>query len=472
MSEQALKETIKTLQGSQSELQKSIHNIHGKKNADSMWLNHHNKTTWYARFPKKLDGDGTTKIKYQLDNGKFDMLESITLKQTWPAILVRPEYEGKIEICWPHNLGTNVLENAVIKYGTDELPHIDSKYCDAYFQYFIEPQERAHHNWGIGNKPSLENWSSFLPEDDTTIELPWFFSRDSTVGLPLYYCDKLPATMIIDFKRDILNLLRMRRINLDGTYEIIDPDKQYLFLPKDGSSILPNPELLGMYIKLEPEEVEAYKCWTREGKYGDFYFEDIVSCKCKNPQKFDSNIEVDLECDADVNNMFWCAENVTSTNSRNISNYTTNADNLYEGFCPIENTTLTVGGNVIFKELDSNFFTQSLLKVFPGRPTEQGILAWSFTQKPRSLDAMVGVNMKTVKWKLTSRIKDRDPHLKTYDPRTGKSITKPSEGKDSDFSLYVYLLVTRKITFSPASDKDDSWKIEFNNPECRELDNE
>jgi hypothetical protein len=471
MSEQALKETIKILQNSQSEIQKSIHNVNTKNPAESAWLNQHNRTTWHARFPKKIDGDGSdTTVRYKLDNGKFDLLDSTILSQKWPAIAVRPQYEGKIEICWPHNLGTNVLESAVIKYGDDELPHIDAKYCDVYFQKFLDPAERSHHNWGIGNKPSLENWSTFLCEDETTIKLPWFFSRDSSVALPLYYCSNLSATMTVNYKRDILNLLRMRRINDDGTYEIIPADKQYLFLSKDNSTALPKPEITGLYIKLETDEVEAYKCWTREGKYGDFYFEDVVSLHSANPQKFDSNIKVELECDADVNAIFWFAENVTSTALGNLSNYTTNADNLYEGFNPIEHSTLTAGGNPIFKELNTNVLAQSLIDVFPGRPTDQGILGWSFTQKPRSLDAMIGVNMKDVKYQISSKIKDRDPYLQFFDPRTGKLQTKVSDGKDNDFILHVYLLVTRKVTFSSASDKEDSWKIEFNNPQYRELD--
>jgi hypothetical protein len=473
MSEQTLKETIKTLQNSQSEVQKSIHDTHSKTTADSPYLHQFNRTTWHARFPKKIDGDGESKkIKYALDNGKFDLLESLTLNQKYPAIGVKAEYEGKIEICWPHNLGTNILEKAVIKYGTDELPHLDSRYCDIYFQLFLHPEERAHHNWGIGNKLSLENWCTFLPEDDTTIKLPWYFSRDSSVALPLFYCDKLPATMSIEYKRDFLKILRMRRIFEDGTYEIIPADKKYLYLPSDGDTILPTPEILGMYIKLEAEEVEYYKCSTREGKYGDFYIEDIVNCQSDNPQKFGDNIKVDIECDADCNSVFWFAENKTATDNGNLSNYTTNAENLYEGFHPIEYTTLMAGSNPIFKELSTSYLAQTLVDVFPGRPTEQGILGWSFTQIPRSLNAMIGVNMKSVGYTITSKIKDRDPYLQYYDSQTGKLKTRPSPGKNNEYILHVYCLVTRKISFSPASDKEDSWKIDFNNTQFRELDNE
>lgn len=469
MSEQALKETIKTLQNSQSEIQKSIHSTKGVRPAESLYLYEFNRTTWHAPFPKKIDGEGSdTKVKYQLDNGKFDLLESITLNQKWPAIGVKQEYEGKIEICWPHNLGTNVLTNAVIKYGTDELPHLDSKYCDVYFQMFLSPEERAHHNWGIGNKPTLENWSSFLPEDETTVELPWYFSRDPSVALPLFYCDKLSATMIIDYKRDVLNLLRMRRIYEDGTYEIIPADKQYILLPSDNDSTLPKPEILGYYIKLEPEEVEAYKCWTREEKYGDFYIEDIIFSHSQNPQKFGENIKVEVECDADCNGIFWFAENKTATDFGNLSNYTTDSQNLYDGYLPIEHSTLMAGGNHIFKDLNSSYLSQTLIRPFPGRPTEQGILGWSFTRKPRSLNAMVGVNMKDVKYQISTKIKDRDPSLQYYDQKTKKLRTKVSPGKDNEYILHVYCLVTRKITFSPASDKEDAWKIEFNNPKFRE----
>jgi hypothetical protein len=392
--------------------------------------------------------------------------------QKFPPIRVKEEYEGKIEICYPHNLGTNIIVDAVLKYGTDELPHLDSKYCDAYFHRFLKPEERLSHNWGIGNKPTLENWTSFLPADETNVKLPWFFSRDPSVALPLYYCDKLPATMVFTFKRNLSDLLRMRRVLDDGTFENMKIDKKYLMLPKDDATTLPKPELYGIYIKLDPEEVNSYKCSTRDEKYGDFYFQDIICCSSQNSQKFGSKIEKDLSGDGICNGIFWMAENTTSTEHGNISNYTTDANNLYDGYNPIEWTTLTAGGTAIFKELSTNLLSQSLSDVFPGRPSEEGILGWSFCENPTSLDPTVGVNMKDVKFTITCMIRDRDPFLNDYNLRTGKLETKTSKGKDNEYLLHVYLLVTKKITFSPASDKEDAWKIEFDLPKMRELENE
>src|SRR5438067_1137073 len=78
-----------------------------------------------------------------------------------------------------------------------------------------------------------------------------------------YYCDKLPATMSFTFVRDLLELLRMRILLSDGSYEYIKADKDYLMLPKDGSTTLEKPELSGVYIKSDPDEINSYKCATR-----------------------------------------------------------------------------------------------------------------------------------------------------------------------------------------------------------------
>ena len=454
------------------DVQKSIFEIDmTKSEVESIYLYEFVKTSYYGRSLRKIEAsDGTnTESRFKLYNDKFDLLEFINIRAKIPAVQVKSEFKDIIQICWVNDLGINIIEEGKLKFGDKEISTIDNKYIYIHQQLFGNQNHKEFIQESIGNKPSLTQWNTFLHEDSVVCEQPWFYSRKHHTALPLYFCNQLSANHIYKFNTNIDKLLRMRRLNEDGVYEDIECDTKYIFV-QDGITKLQTPEMYGMYIKLSGDEVNAYKCMTRDNIFGDFYITDIVKCISKNAEPFNKTISVDLDCDGVVNTMIWFAENITATKNGVLNNYTTNSVDRTKGYNPIEWSSLKVGSLELFSKLSNDHTSRLLMRDFNNRPIHNGLNVWSFCSDINSTDSQVGVNLRDIKLNLSSYIRDTNPYLTTLDPDTGRTVKRNNKNEPSpEFDLYVYLIVCRKISFLTSPDKvDDKWIVETERPEFRE----
>jgi hypothetical protein len=436
--------------------------------SESVHVYQYARTTWYNKVPRIIPSEGDlSEKKYNLTNGKHDLLAYTTFRQLLPIIRVKKEFEQKIQVRWCEDPAINIISDAKLSYGSDKIGNLNSKSIRAKLKLFKGNDEQKFIDNQIGNIPELQQWNIYLPSVTVKFEFPWFYSADDTLGLPLYYsCNDKHFVHSYSLNNKLVNLLRMRILKDDDTYEIIPVDLKYLHV-EERIETLKTPEIMGIYIKLLPDEVDSYKCWTRENKYGDFYIEDIVECTSDNPSVYGKKLSVEMNENAIIHTMVWLAENRTAKELGNLSNYTTNILDKNLGYDPIEWSTLHIGSYDYFKELHADYTGVLLLREFKGKPVEPGYHVWSFCRNHNSINAKVGVNMSELTAKLTVTLKDRNPSLRTLDPVTGNVIEEKSTEKP-EFDLYVYLFVTKKLSFFPDPIVADKWFLKFDSTLFRE----
>ena len=382
-------------------------------------------------------------------------------------VRVKKEFENKIQVKWVEDIAFNIIQHGELKYGNDKVCSIDSKSLRSYFKFYNTNGDQKFINHQIGNRPEFQTWGISLITDTVKFEFPWYYSRDETLGLPLYYsCSDKHWSHVFVYQNSISKLLRMRQKNESGEYEIVPVDLKYLHV-EDRIQTLKDPEIYGVYIKLLADEESTYKCWTKDNKYGDFYIEDVVAHTSDNTSEFGKNLSVEIKENAIAHTMIWMCENKTATDLGNLSNYTTNIYDQKLGFDPIINTTFHVGSYDLFKELPADYTGSLFYREFKGKPIEPGYHVYSFCRDSNSINAKVGINMSELTGKLTVKLKDRNPALMQIESETGNTIESKSAEKP-EFFLHVYLLVTRKISFFADEAERDKWVIRFNSTLFRE----
>ena len=165
--------------------------------------------------------------------------------------------------------------------------------------------------------------------------------------------------------------------------------------------------------------------------------------------------------------MFWVAENLTSRENRNYSNYTTNPDSVYLGWNPIKRVSLSYGGSPRFDDMESDHFDKiECWKHFPSAPAEAGYNGYSFSLDSTSLDADVGIVMDGIKARLVSTLGNTDPYLKPVKENDEKKasideldidVTTGSAG--DKFSIHVRLLVMKKLIIRKVGDDKFDIKV-------------
>ena len=416
------------------------------------------KTTWYTHIPVKLKCTANENDLIYTANNTFDYLVYTYQRQVFPALRVKKEYRNKVQICWPHNLGTNIVQIAQLKFDDDTPQTIDSIWFDIFAQFYMKPGFRDHYNVCVGNVEFLEKWSDFLPEYTTTSPQPWYYTRDPSQAVPLLYCTMSTITHHYKMRTKITELLRMRvREGETAGWKEIPCNLKYI----DGAGstgTLKTPELWGRYAYLTDEEREWNKCSTERS----FYIEDVVVGESINNNSYGANVPVELDCTTPCKALFWVAENLTAQENRNFSNYTTNPDNLYEGWNPITRTSLVYGNSSRLEKMSSDHFDRiEPWYHFPSPPSEAGYNSYSFAMNSTALDAEIGIVMAGIKARLLVTLGNTSPFLKPvrYTDEKNPVIEELEEAPmrqdtaGDKFAVHVRMLVMKKLTFTYNDEK-------------------
>lgn len=430
------------------------------------------KTSWYTHLPVQLKSEPSTggNVTYPV-NMTFDYLLYTYCRQHFPALKVNDKYKGRVEIAWPHNLGTNIIESAGLYFDDQAAQTFDNVWLDIYFQFFMAPGFRDHHNVSVGNIPILEQWGSFLPAYTTNVDQPWYYGRDTSLAIPILICSLSKITHRYTFRDKISKLLRMRGKTKEG-WRTMKPKMEYV--EGHGDDKLPVPELWGRYAYLTDDERNWNKCNTKKV----FYIDDIIDIDAKDSAPFGKTVSVDLDCDTPCRTIFWVAENEKALLQNNYSNYTTDHTNLHNGWDPVGPISLHYGGQPRLDKMASDHFSIAECRQhLTSPPSEMGYHAYSFSRDPMSIDACIGIVMKDLKVKFSASLSDGNPFLVPikgrFDTHGTDSILLDDEGyvtissaveegtgnvtsKDPDvpgvsrdvgqtFFLRVRLLVTKKM---------------------------
>lgn len=477
MSIQIAKDELNSL----TEFQKEIHNI--KDLSEEIISNFYKafvKSTWYSSMPLKLKStiDGE-EIVYAV-NTSFHFLLYSYMRFVLPPVNVKSEYKGKVRIAWCHNVGTNIVNNAFFKDDEDVCQRWDNIWADIYFQFYQNPGagKRKNHNVGNGNLKCLEEWTESLPACPINIDQPWFYSMDTALAFPIFYKhSQSRSEHRYNFRRRIVDLLRVQILGKDGKWkDTVRSTSKYLDI--SASAQIKIPELWGRYAYITDKEIAYFKCkQTRH-----YYTRDIEICDTQNPNKYGSTSGIDLHSNNPCLAFFWVAENSDATANHNYSNYTTDTNDLYNGWDPIRSTTLKYGTSVRLNEMPSDHFNiAESRKHFPSSPGEIGYHAYSYAWDSTNFHGDIGIVFSSMKAKLQCKIannniynsdiykeedkKDEEDDALNQEESEDelneiKEIKSTTENNSPNFITRARLLVIRKFTISSDKDGKFSFKID------------
>ena len=425
---------------------------------DSRFSYQFKKTSWSTHLPEKLKASSSEGSITYTANSKFDFLLHSYLMHKLPAYRVMEGYRNTIQIAWPHNVAHNISKGAHLRFDDDSAQKLNNVWIDIHSQFFMKPGFRDHYNIMVGNIPFLEDWSEFLPAYPVICPQPWYYARHEAVAIPLFLCSLSRVTHTYTVRTKLSEILRMRAYDRKtNSWREIPCNWKYLEGVNEQES-LPYPEMWGRYTRITDAERE----WRRSLPH-EVYSEDVIAITTDNASQFGSSVPVNLHSDAPVKGMFWVAENTDASRLNNFSNYTTNTADLFKGWNPVKNITLTYGGVTRISTMEHDHFDRAEpWYKFPSPPSEPGYNAYSFGYDTTSLMADVGVVLDGLDARLSCILGNNDPFLSKIIDRRRSRVDEtddlipeetientPTNNKRSpNFEIHVLLLVTRMIRFT------------------------
>ncbi len=466
-----------------SKLQKDLHGSEVGDEVISIFYHEYRKTTWYSSFPERLKRIANeNEITFSV-NLTYHQLLYVYMREVFPAIRVKKEFQNRVQMCWPHNLATNFTTRAKLLFDDDDPQTIDSVWYDIASQYFMKAGFRDHYNISVGNVPALEEWTDYLPVYPTDIIQPFNLGYDPSRSLPLYYFASISRISYhYTLRNKVEELLRMRvKVREDPkTKEVVwkNITVNYKYIEGESCSTtarLPLPELWGRYAYLGDDELNWFKgCIFSDAKNPTpgkqiIHLDRVIACDANDSMTYGERVPIDITSKTPVKALFWVAENMTAHENRNFSNFTSNTDNIYKGWSPIGKTSLSYGGEDRLRDIESDHTERvECWNHLPSAPCEAGYNVHCISNEPISPDATVGVILNGNAAKLTVELANTDPRLKPIkitDDQIDKQSSSIDELNEKDdkprsgdkFRVRVRLLTTKDITIEKLG--DDKFKI-------------
>ncbi|SHO33196.1 Divergent Major Capsid Protein [Cedratvirus A11] len=292
----------------------------------------------YARnhhLPREMArGERSGQYEYNADSS-YSYLYEMTLYQVLPQVTVKKKYRDRIEICWAHYPGLNVVKNAIMFGGEKTVIQTsDSKWSNIDNQFYGN-KKIDHINHYLGHVPALIEWTHKLPKFPLRVLQPWSFCKG--VPFPLF---KAKEKIYFSYKTcsSIFELLRVRVLK-DGQWTYISPTKEantiskYLNFPDKGS--LPSPIMIAEYSKITHDEEMSIK-----GDMDHYVVEDIKRFSSEIVNKTNPKVTIEVDIEDSIKGIFYVAENLDATLTNNLSNFSTNATEILDGDKPIKGISL------------------------------------------------------------------------------------------------------------------------------------
>ena len=384
---------------------------------------------------------------------KYDVLFGLSAHIEILPVRVKEKYVDKISICYQHNLGHNVFLSGECKIDEEHFAYTDVVWADINSEVFVKKREL--YNRMIGKVPFLEDWSSELPGYNLIVPQPFSFTRATQVGLPIWKSANNKITFHYYIRTKLSDLIRMRLKKDNGEYKEIKCNLAYL---EYGSDTLPVPQMWGRYGNMSDEE----KAWrtTPDPQTGNthvqtIYVEDIDITSSKNPKTLGTTDEIPLKSMSPAKHVFWTASLVNG----NMSNYSTNRENVYQGWNPCARASLKYGNSNRVEDLSSEHFDLAEFYDYnwPNFPREPGYNVFTYTFEPNTLEyADNAVVLGKCGATLNVTLGDTDPFLtdetvEQYMDENGNPILKEELEDDQDDSkkdkyiVHVRTVVIRKL---------------------------
>jgi hypothetical protein len=425
------------------------------------------KSGWYTNIPINLtcEKNGSNIFTFKT-NHKYHHLNYTLLNQEFPRIEVVPEFKGKVEICWPHNLGWSaIIVRKTLIFDGVPAQSFDNITLDIIAQNFLRrPSERAYFNKMIGNIPFLQEWSDVLPSYVTNAPQPFYYEEDEATSVPICL-SKSRMTIRCEMRNKIKDLLRMRvRNKLENgwsEWKEINFNPVYIKGMKM-DDVLPDPSITGKcsYIT-SGERTYLQDEQKKDGIF--FYIPDVIEHNTSNPVKLGQTVDIDLHTSTPCISMHYVAQNLKAKSKNNYANYTTNAENLFKGWNPIQDRTLKYAIDVKLPNTNENLLRYEHWYHMRSCPTEEGYGVYSFANNPKCLNiTQSGVVLDDLKAKLSLTLGDTNPfkgysedinELKKNDgeliPREiDPNYDEKDKENEQEYMVHVRLFVIQKLQFT------------------------
>jgi len=439
--------------------QKEIHFVENNtEEITSFTFKKYKKSTWYDDCHLKLESQklDMNKIIYKI-NDSFHFLLYTYMKFNTPEYIVNKEYKDKIRISLTYNVGTNIIESALLKDDSYIFDSFDSVDCDVQFGFFQKQGhgKRTKHEIDVGNINSLVKWTNHIHSHKINVKQPWFFSEFMTLALPLFYKSSLSRMeMHYTFKKNVISdILRIQTLS-KGKWINVNNNKidirKYITIKNYNS--VENPEVWGRYRYISDLEINFHKKMFNNEKIRSYYFKTLENCDNLSTKTYEDVLYSDLKSKNPCMAIFFMAQNYNSILNHNYSNYTTNTKNQMKGFNPIDNVTIKYGNEILFENYDTIHFSSTQpLEHFLSVPKRIGFNVHSYNCYCSDYDPGVGIVFTIEKRaKLECRIiknieNDDEYDLNKLDIQNSIQSLNRDNNDITNFIFRVRLLVLKKL---------------------------
>jgi hypothetical protein len=300
-----------------------------------------------------------------------DVLLAAWLRMTVPAITT---VAGTIK--WIDDLGNNIIDECTLTFNDIVAQRLDSHWLN-FWAHFTTPESKQNGYWNnmIGN-PALSplGGALALPQTVLNVPLPFFFARDSGVGLSVA---SLPYNDIkINFTLQPLANL----VILTGAAAIVPP-----------APALTNVQVWANYAVVTNEERVKMGRAPR-----DMLVEQMQRTQANMNMVLATDTNLDIRFSYSIKALFWAASNRNApgtTAAIELSNYGTHASNVNAGNDPIDVTSLIYENTLRLDRMGSDFFSlvdawYKWIRI----PTRTGLHAYSYAINPFSMDPTGSTN--------------------------------------------------------------------------------
>lgn len=412
----------------------------------------------YARnhhLPREMArGEKSGQYEYSADSS-YSYLDEMTMYQVLPKVTVKKRFRGNIEICWASYPGLNIVKNAVM-FGGDKtiIQTSDNKWSNVDNQHYGN-DKIEHVNRYLGHIPALIEWSDKLPRFALRVLQPWSFCRG--VPFPLF---KANERIWFSYKTcsSIFELLRVRILK-NGKWTYISPLKErnalskYLDFPKEGA--LPSPIMIAEYSKITHDEEVNIK-----NEMDHYVVEDIKRFSSEIANKTNPKVTIDINIEDSIKGIFYVAENLDATLTNNLSNFSTNAEDILDGEKPIKGIFLKYKDSPLVplsSELTSFVLADYIESHYPGKyfkgyPRDPG---YGVIPLAYDMHAINHETFKSGKFSIEFELSDKEDDLEGDDDSDEKkdefldigSVNSDEVKLIHSYKVHVYVLYLKRVSF-------------------------
>lgn len=398
-------------------------------------------------------------------NSKYHLMRGAYIEFTTPAMQVKDQFKDKIKIGLPRKMAHYVFEDIIMKFNGDPGPSLNSHSLNVNEQYYItDNSHQQRYLREIGDISELTNMSTHIPSYRYSLWLPFFFSMDPALSLPLHRCTLTKITFDVKFKKDICEVLRYEEIEHDKTGKrvanvTVDIEKISGLSNPNSRIIL--PIMRGLYSKITPEERTEISQSSP----------DYMDVPCYMPINVGGNAvplggekKIALDIHYPARAIFWMGELATNHKRRIFANYTSDQFDHRHGTNPCHSVTLWYNQQAAMRAYPQEHFERIESRFFPSAPRDIGYNALALCENKTIVDVEPGIDLGKHKASLTVNLEERDQY-KILDVTTKSYVNLDYEGDEEEeenqeivhqpipksikkmYYLYAVALVTRRLKF-------------------------